>query len=102
MSDDWFHIFRGIKLVRNKVEEKPFRSFAIAMSNYGGTKEFYEAVERGAVDVESEDYKRFYVPRTHACYLLAEVKSQLIARRQDIPRDIELSLARIEGLLAGR
>jgi hypothetical protein len=67
------------------------------MADYGGVKGFYSAVDGELV--AKDDYQRFYVPRVHACYLLAAVKEQLECR-QDIPKGIELSLARIEGLLA--
>jgi hypothetical protein len=87
---------------RKRFDESTYRSYAQVMGEYpGSVKGFYEAIERGEVDVGSDDYQRFYVPRTHACYLLAAIKQQLVAYPA-IPKGIELSLARIEGLLAGR
>ncbi len=78
-------------------------SHAQAMRKYPhGVLGFYHAVEEGQVGVDSEDYQRFYVPRVHANYLLVAIRGELRARRSSIPKDIEVSLARIEGLLTAR
>lgn len=80
----------------------PCRSRVDVLADYGGEKGFYEAIDDERIAHDSEDYRRFYISRHHAYYMLKEIKNQLIGRRMEIPRNIELSLARIEGLLAER
>ena len=99
---NYFFPFDGRVRARKGERAPTYCSHAQAMSKYPhGVEGFYCAVEEGRVGVDSEDYQRFYVPRVHANYLLYALKGQLRACSR-VPKNIELSLARIEGLLAGR
>ena len=79
---------------------KTYETYHEVMERFGGEDGFYAALDAGRVIPTSEDWQRFYTPRRHACYLLADIKRKLAASGGRIPDDILLSLARIEGLLA--
>ena len=86
------------KIFRRNEEHYP--SLAELLEKYGGNEwGFYNAFELGHVKVGSEDYNRLYIAKRHACYLLSQVNRRLETHSK-IPKGIELSLARIEGLLA--
>ncbi|KKL95129.1 hypothetical protein LCGC14_1857690 [marine sediment metagenome] len=82
--------------------EAHYSSLSELLKKYGGNEwGFYNAFDLGHVKVGSEDYNRLYVPKRHACFLLSLITRRLETHR-GLPKGIELSLARIEGLLAGR
>ena len=81
---------------------KTYEAYHEVMGRFGGEDGFYAAVDAGRVTPTSEDWQRFYVPTRHACCLLADIKRKLAAAAGQIPDDIRLSLARIEGVLLRR
>ncbi|KKN00556.1 hypothetical protein LCGC14_1136660 [marine sediment metagenome] len=96
-----FFPFDGRLRPKRGEQDIPYRSWQQVLKEFGGEEGFYDAVDDGRVSSLSDDYNRFYVPGRHSRVILTKIIRHLDTR-DSIPEDLRVSLARLEGLLAGR